>query len=83
MARDSLHNIPQQLPRQVLDRSQNSFLVTIPCLNEVSTVSAVIRKIPREIPGISKIDVVVRPTGLLVKQSRLAVASSDILETWV
>ena len=45
------------------ERSPKSLLVVIPCLNEARTVASVVERIPRTIPGIRRVDVLVMDDG--------------------
>ena len=48
---------------QLTGADRQRVLVGIPCLNEEKTIAAVIQSIPREIQGISRVDIVVVDDG--------------------
>jgi glycosyltransferase involved in cell wall biosynthesis len=49
-----------------------SLLISIPCLNEEQTVGRIVNEIPRHIPGIDRIDVVVIDDGSVDRTAELA-----------
>jgi len=46
-----------------INTKQNRLLIAIPCLNEAATISQVVRDIPRVIPGVDCIDVLIVDDG--------------------
>lgn len=48
---------------QVQQATELTLLVVIPCLNEESTVGRVVRGVPRQIPGVSRVDILVIDDG--------------------
>lgn len=44
-------------------RNQKRLLVAIPCLNEAATIAEVVAAVPRQIPGIDRVDVLVVDDG--------------------
>ncbi len=51
------------MPVNPIDSAQLRLLVAIPCLNEAATIAEVVGEVPRAIPGIAEVDVVVIDDG--------------------
>lgn len=50
-------------------------IVQIPCLNEEKTIAQTVKDIPRQIPGIDKVEVLVIDDGSSDKTAQIAKAS--------
>src|SRR5690348_12212258 len=52
-----------------------SLLVIVPCLNEAATIASVVHRIPRNIPSIDRVDVLVIDDGSEDDTARIAKAA--------
>ncbi|HUP48272.1 MAG TPA: glycosyltransferase family 2 protein [Thermoanaerobaculia bacterium] len=65
----------ERAPGSPASRQGRRLVVLVPCLDEAPTVASVVRGVPREIPGIQRVDVVVIDDGSKDETTACAVAA--------
>ncbi len=58
---------------------RRTLLIAIPCLNEAKTIAAVVAGLPRNLPGISAIDILVVDDGSSDRSAELASAAGAVI----